>query len=211
MVQISNPKTKGLCDQVSDILEEVRFSHFSDDSSSDSSSECSPEDVHELAEDLKTDVECLIELDQMIRDPATDLEPQTTEASVPIHSWLPYQAFADRIENRFPGADKLLSVSLGTVSCHRFLRCQTERNTNQVHPAQAESHSEMAEGSKFHDSGLGSSLSPVSSYADTIMSYGDGNHSIRIPRLSAQAKNGEPFSCIACGRSVTMTTNSHWK
>ncbi|KAJ4326715.1 hypothetical protein N0V84_002830 [Fusarium piperis] len=211
VANISNPKTQGLCDQVSNILEEVKFSHIADDSSSDSSSECSSADIHELAEDLKTDVDCLIELDQMLRDPATDPEPEMAEVNFSVSSWKPQQVFVDKIENRFPGVDKLLSVSLGIVNCERFLRCQTERNTNQVNADQAGQLAEINEGSKFHDSGLGSSLNPTSSYAETIMSYGDGNRSIRIPRLSEQAKNGEPFSCIACGRSVTMATNSQWK
>ncbi|RSL58860.1 hypothetical protein CEP54_007553 [Fusarium duplospermum] len=211
VAHISNPMTKGLCNQVSNILEEVNFSHVADDSSSDSTSEYSTVDVHELAEDLKTDVDCLIELDQMIRDPATDPEPDTTEAEVSLTLWAPHQVFADKIEHRFPRADVKLFSSLGMVNYQRYLRCQTERDTNQVHGEQTEQPAEVAEGSKFHDSGLGSSLNPASSYAETIMSYKDGNRSIRIPPLPEQAKNGEPFSCIACGRSVTMTTNSQWK
>ncbi|RSM09360.1 hypothetical protein CEP52_004204 [Fusarium oligoseptatum] len=208
VAHISNPKTKGLCDQVGNILEEVNFSHAADDSSSDSTSEYSTADVHELAEDLKTDVDCLIELDPMLRDPATDPEPETTEADVSLTLWVPHQVFADKIEHRFPGADTKLFSSLGMVNYQRYLRCQTERDTNQVHAEQGE---QPAEGSKFHDSGLGTSLNPASSYAETIMSYKDGNRSIRIPPLPEQAKNGEPFSCIACGRSITMTTNSQWK
>ncbi|RSL69573.1 hypothetical protein CEP53_002206 [Fusarium sp. AF-6] len=208
IAHISNLKTKGLCDQVSNILEEVNFSHAADDSSSDSTSEYSTADVHELAEDLKTDVDCLIELDPMLRDPATDPEPETTEADVSLTLWAPHQVFADKIEHRFPAADANLFSSLGMVNYQRYLRCQTERDINQVHAEQGE---QPAEGSKFHDSGLGTSLNPASSYAETIMSYKDGNRSIRIPPLPEQAKNGEPFSCIACGRSVTMTTNSRWK
>ncbi|RSM03396.1 hypothetical protein CDV31_010530 [Fusarium ambrosium] len=208
IAHISNPKTKGLCDQVSNILEEVNFSHAADDSSSDSTSEYSTADVHELAEDLKTDVDCLIELDPMLRDPATDPEPETTEGDVSLTLWAPHQVFADKIEHRFPAADAKLFSSLGMVNYQRYLRCQTERDINQVHAEQGE---QLAEGSKFHDSGLGTSLNPTSSYAETIMSYKDGNRSIKIPPLPEQAKNGEPFSCIACGRLVTMTTNSQWK
>ncbi|RSL82144.1 hypothetical protein CEP51_005337 [Fusarium floridanum] len=208
VAHISNPKTKELCDQVSNILEEVNFSHAADDSSSDSTSEYSTADVHELAEDLKTDVDCLIELDPMLRDPATDPEPETTEGDVSLTLWAPHQVFADKIEHRFPGADAKLFSSLGMINYQRYLRCQAERDTNQVYAEQSE---QPVEGSKFHDSGLGTSLNHASLYAETIMSYRDGNRSIRIPPLPEQAKNGEPFSCIACGRSVTMTTNSQWK
>ncbi|WAO92237.1 Hypothetical protein NCS54_00973600 [Fusarium falciforme] len=208
---ISNPKTKGLCDQVSNILEEVNFSHVADDSSSDSTSEYSTADVHELAEDLKTDVDCLIELDQMIRDPATDPEPEMTEANVSLSSWAPHQVFANKVEHRFPAADAKLFSSLGMVNYQRYLRCQIERDRNQVHAEQPEQIVEVTAGSKFHDSGLGSSLNPESSYAETIMSYRDGNRSIRIPPLPEEAKRGEAFPCVACGRSVIITTNSQWK
>ncbi|KAL6362578.1 hypothetical protein LRP88_03869 [Fusarium phalaenopsidis] len=211
VAHISNPKTKGLCDQVSNILEEVNFSHVADDSSSDSTSEYSTADVHELAEDLKTDVDCLIELDQMIRDPATDPEPETVEADVSLSSWAPHQVFANKIEHRFPGADSKLFSSLGMINYQRYLRCQTERNRNQVHAEQPEQAVQVTTGSKFHDSGLGSSLNPASSYAETIMSYRDGNRSVRIPPLPEEAKGGEAFPCVACGSSVIITTNSQWK
>ncbi|KAM6530348.1 hypothetical protein FALCPG4_008471 [Fusarium falciforme] len=211
VAHISNPKTKGLCDQVSNILEEVNFSHVADDSSSDSTSEYSTADVHELAEDLKTDVDCLIELDQMIQDPATDPEPEMAEADVSLSSWAPHQVFANKIEHRFPGADAKLFSSLGMVNYQRYLRCQIERDRNQVHAEQPEQVVEVNTGSKFHDSGLGSSLNPASSYAETIMSYRDGNRSIRIPPLPKEAKRGEAFPCVACGRSVIITTNSQWK
>ncbi|UPK92705.1 hypothetical protein LCI18_003640 [Fusarium solani-melongenae] len=211
VAHISNPKIKGLCDQLSNILEEVNFSHLTDDSSTDSTSEYSTVDVHELAEDLKTDVDCLIELDQMIRDPATDPEPEMTEADVSLSSWAPHQIFANKIEHRFPRADARLFSSLGMVNYQRYLRCQIERDRNQVHAEQAEQVVEVTTGSKFHDSGLGSSLNPASSYAETIMSYRDGNRSIRIPSLPKEAKRGEAFPCVACGRSVIITTNSQWK
>ncbi|KAM6516917.1 hypothetical protein FSOLCH5_007866 [Fusarium solani] len=211
VAHISNPKTKRLCDQVSNTLEEANFSQAADNSSSDSTSEYSTADVHELAEDLKTDVDCLIELDQMIRDPATDPEPEMIEADVSLSSWTPHQVFANKIEHRFPGADAKLLSSLGMINYQRYLRCQTERDRNQVHAEQPEQAVQVTTGSKSHDSGLGSSLNPASSYAETIMSYRDGNRSVRIPPLSEEAKGGEAFPCVACGRSVIITTNSQWK
>jgi hypothetical protein len=147
----------------------------------------------------------------MIRDPATDPEPETAEAEVSLSSWAPHQVFANKIEHRFPGADSKLFSSLGMINYQRYLRCQTERNRNQVHAEQPEQAVQVTTGSKFHDSGLGSSLNPASSYAETAMSYRDGNRSVRIPPLSEEAKGGEAFPCVACGRSVIITTNSQWK
>ncbi|KAL2679277.1 hypothetical protein Neosp_010044 [[Neocosmospora] mangrovei] len=212
VAHVSNPKTEGLCDQVNNILEEVKFSHVADDSASDSTSGYSTADIHELAEDLKTDVDCLIELDQMIRDPATDLEPETKDTDASQHSWevVPHQPFVESIEKRFPKAGTELFSLLGMVNYDRFLRCQDERERNQLLGEQTEQAAEITGGSKFHDSGLGSSLNPASSYAETIMSYRDGNRSVKIPPLPEQAKGGKPFPCVACGRSITVTTNSQW-
>lgn len=77
VANISSSETQALCDQVSNILEEESCSDLSNDSSSDSSSECSTAQINEVAEDLETDVDCLMELDQMLRDPATDPEPES--------------------------------------------------------------------------------------------------------------------------------------
>ncbi|RSL87352.1 hypothetical protein CDV31_016267 [Fusarium ambrosium] len=73
LADISNPEIKELCGQVSYILEEVTSSP-----SSESTSEYSTPDFDEIAEDLKTDVDCLIDLDQMIRDPFINPEPEMT-------------------------------------------------------------------------------------------------------------------------------------
>ncbi|KAI8716925.1 hypothetical protein NCS52_00987100 [Fusarium sp. LHS14.1] len=213
VAHVSTSKTEGLCDQVNNILDEVKFCHVADDSSSDSTSGYSTADIHELAEDLKTDVDCLIELDQIIREPVPDLEPETKDTDASQHSWevVPHQPFVESIEKRFPKAGTELFSLLGMVNYDRFLRCQDERERNQLLGEQTEQAVEITGGSKFHDSGLGSSLNPASSYAETIMSYKDGNRSVKIPPLPEQAKGGKSFPCVACGRLVTMTTNSQWK
>jgi hypothetical protein len=66
--------------------------------------------------------------------------------------------------------------------------------------------------SKFHDSGVGTSVQTGSLYAETVMTYRrQGTHSVRIPPLSEEAKHGKPFDCLACGKEVTIRSNSAWK
>lgn len=197
---------------MSGIVEEAdrldRFVGRPDDTSSDTASEYGTDNAFEIAEDLKTDVECLIELEPILKSPVFDPQPAKFEAQ----SWTPHQAFVDKMKNRFPKAELRLLLRLGRVNYERYLRCQAERDCQEEGVANHQGGIERGteggtEGSsKFHDSGLGSTK-----YAETLMSYRDGERSVRIPPLSEEAKNGQPFSCIACGRRVTITNNSQWK
>ncbi|KAK8127916.1 hypothetical protein PG984_009024 [Apiospora sp. TS-2023a] len=75
----------------------------------------------------------------------------------------------------------------------------------------------------FHDSALGSSVpsvpmavlgldNAVTEYAETMVSYRAGQgDSVRVPPLPDGARQGKPFSCVGCGRNVTMKTKSAWK
>lgn len=108
---------------------------------------------------------------------------------------------------------------LGQANFERYLRCQAERTQRSSNasidllPEIPISDNLDGANSKFHDSGIGSSLpSQGSSYAETIMSYGaDEERRVRVPPLPAQAKDGEPFECIACGKWVAIRTNTAWK
>ncbi|KAM5354622.1 hypothetical protein ACJ41O_001269 [Fusarium nematophilum] len=216
LASISDPNTDRLCASASSIIEEVDlFTHDVDDSSSNATSDFGTENAHEIAEDLKTDVECLIQLDPVLRNPVMDPKPELTRAEVPeTLLWMPHQVFIDKIENTFPLADTQLLSYLGKVNYERYLRCQAERDSQEDDDSdegQFQEHAGTIPASKFHDSGLGSSVAATSSYAETVMSYTHGTRSVRIPPLSEEAKRGEPFPCVACGRSVTMINNSQWK
>lgn len=190
----------------------------SSDSSSDGSSDFGLDTIDEIVEDLRTDVQCLTELNPLIRNPVFDRSSQK-QKEPEVADWTPQKAFCDKIEQRFPRADHSLVLGLGYANWWRFQTCQEQRLKNE-HAEQAEQqqlgtakedHETVAD-SKFHDSGLGTSLPTESSYAETIMTYsGSNGQKTRIPPLTDEAKRGEPFPCVACGKVVRITNNSAWK
>ncbi|KAF5575530.1 ankyrin repeat [Fusarium pseudocircinatum] len=182
--------------------------HDDTDSSSDSSSDGSlgskVDDMSEIIQDLRTDVECLVELDPLVRNPVPDTSSQK-QKHLETSDWVPQQAFCDKVEQRFPGADKSLILRLGEANWLRYRSCQElrlaeEEFAKELQPESKEDHKTVA-GSRFHDSGLGTSLPTMSSYAETVMTYsGSDGQRTRIPRLSEEAKQGKRFPCVACGR-----------
>ena len=190
------------------------------DTSSDDFSDVGPDDsIAEVAEDLKTDAQCLMELDPLFRDPVLDLASQKQKQHLEAIDWTPETAFCDKVQQRFPKAEPTLVERLGKANWARFLRCQEIRNSvemgtlSQINAASDKGEDgTVAASSKYHDSGLGTSLATASLYAETVMTYGAAEgQKVRIPPLSVEAKNGAPFPCLACGRSVRITNNSGWK
>jgi hypothetical protein len=186
------------------------------DTSSDGFSDAAPDDsMAEVAEDLKTDAQCLMELDPLFRDPVLDLASHKQEHHLEAIDWAPEKAYCDKVQQRFPKAETPLVERLGEANWVRYLRCQEIRNRIETDTRTDKGDGgTVAASSKYHDSGLGTSLptSAASSYAETVMIYGAGDgQNIRIPPLSDEAKKGNPFPCLACGRSVRITNNSTWK
>jgi hypothetical protein len=181
------------------------------------------DDLSEIAEDLKTNTQCLLDLDSLIRDPAADPEPVAVTCStleaMKTDPWAPHEPYRDRIARRFPKAQEILVTRLAIANLNRFLRNQNARTTNLeeaeagVVEAPAPTAAESSEGqTKFHDSGLGTSLGTPSSYAETVMSYRQGEErGVRIPSLPDEAKEGKPFECLVCGQLVSVRNNSAWK
>jgi predicted RNA-binding Zn-ribbon protein involved in translation (DUF1610 family) len=174
-------------------------------------------DWDDIAEDLATDVECLIGLDSMIETPAPDVfrtERPSSHSELELQPCLP---FREQIRNRFPRARDTLVDRMAQANLERYFRTTTIRTNNLNHNkdigkppkdggATLPPPSEQT--SKFNDSGLGT----LSSYAETIMTYRhDGQDSVRIPALPEKAKMGEPFECVACGLQIRVRNNSAWK
>ena len=192
----------------------------SDESSSDTSSTFSTNDLSEAAEDLRTDVDCLMGLGPLLSHPAPDLESIPRVEDFIQSAWTPHKLYMDQIENRFPFADGSIVMHLGKANYDRYIRCQAERNdkTDSVEqaPVLDKDHavpepSVTVGESNFHDSGIGSSVPTIQSYAETLMSYSHQGRSVRIPPLPEEAKKGKPFACVACGRSVLIVNNRVWK
>lgn len=227
LVHVSE-KLQALCSSVESNIEEAAgiiaeaSSRQSDDSSSDAASDFSNDDIHEIAEDLKTDTLVLSSLDPLLKYPIFDTQDEDVANSHITLIWSPEKLFSDKIENRFPSAATPLASHLGRANYERYLRCQATRDAQGreepgplVNQEVQEYAGTIIANSKFHDSGvgtsLGASLALTVSYAETTMSYSHDGQSVRIPPLSREAKSGLPFSCIACGRTVVITNNSGWK
>ncbi|PVH71686.1 hypothetical protein DL98DRAFT_596710 [Cadophora sp. DSE1049] len=180
-------------------------------SDSDSYSVTESDELDEIAEDLETDTQCLMDLDALIKAPAPDPVKETLPDRQETSEWSPHQLYCEGIINRFPKAKQDLVNRLALANFERFLRNKSDREKNMREDRQEEASG----GTRFNDSGLGTSLQTGSHYAETVMtamSYREGGgHSVRIPPLSADAKKNKPFDCIACGRKLQMTQNSVWK
>lgn len=183
----------------------------SDASSESGSSAFSSDSVKEILQDLQMETTCLLDIGPLLSDPIVlvDAEPVRRDRWEP---WNPSQVFSDKISTRFPEADHFMVRRLGKTNYDRYLRCQEIRNQSQSADALPTSATDAPDGasSKFHDSGIGSSL--PTTYAETVMSYGaDEVRRVRLPPLPAQAKDGASFECVCCGKLVTVRTNSAWK
>ncbi|KAL6866741.1 hypothetical protein J3F83DRAFT_715564 [Trichoderma novae-zelandiae] len=227
LVHVSE-KLQVLCSSVESHVEEAAgliaegSSRQSDDSSSDAASDFSNDDIHEIAEDLKTDTLVLSSLDPLLKYPIFDTRQENATDGHAVFNWSPEKLFSDKIEHRFPSAATPLASHLGRANYERYLRCQATRDSQESEEAlsvmkpEGQDHAgTIIADSKFHDSGvgtsLGTSLALTISYPETTMSYNHKGQSVRIPPLSKEAKAGLPFSCVACGRTVVITNNSGWK
>ncbi|KAK4442281.1 hypothetical protein QBC34DRAFT_259321, partial [Podospora aff. communis PSN243] len=186
------------------------------DSSSDTSSDDFDDDgIEEVLEDLKTDAKCLMDLDPFFKNPLPDFIPRKRDIAPKAFEWAPQKAYCERIQQRFPQASDALVSILAEANWVRYQRLQSQRDSvnRTTHPGQRHEDSTTLAASKFHDSGIGTSLPTNNSYAETIMTYTAGldGQSTRIPPLPERAKRGETFDCVACGRPTRVTNRAAWK
>jgi hypothetical protein len=207
------------------------------DSDSESESVISDTRVRldKILEGLQTDTRCLLDLDLLIKFAVPDssghqIDHEPPNSKVITRDWTPHSVFSDRVSRRFPDADTSLVERLAKANLDRFLRAKLEREINRLASEEARRAAEAAivaeiggelapvpaaseGGTKYHDSGLGTSIATPSSYAETVMSYrqDESSCSVSIPPLPEGAREGEPFECVACARMLTITNNSVWK
>ncbi|KAI1409940.1 hypothetical protein F5Y13DRAFT_202569 [Hypoxylon sp. FL1857] len=189
------------------------------DGESDADSDASdsePEELEEIAEDLRTETQCLLDLGPRFEE--EPVGPVVTENPVnpgPSISWDPSEHFSERIRKRYPDCDTTVARRLGKVSWNRLLRCQELKARNEQLRSVATGNKvagTIVASTAFNDSGLGSSVSDPTHYEETIVSYhGPAGGSIRVPALPDEAKKGAPFPCVACGRMVNISNTSAWK
>lgn len=178
--------------------------------------------LSDITDDIRLDVECLLDLESLIKSPFIDSSKRrSVEQQWFFNELTPHQPYLERISRRFPDAEQDLVERLAKASWHRFQRVQSEKEHNaaldeqEVQDRDGKLQPALSErASDFYDSGLGTSLGTRSSYADTTMSYrrnSDKSLSTRIPPLPTEAKEGKLFECVACGKNIRVLNNSSWK
>ncbi len=195
----------------------------SSDSDTDSESACSfltgEASVEELLEDIRTDIQCLVDLGPLYKEPIRDRAvAEEVALPRPVTTWDPAEYWTSRIRHRYPNADTGLAHALGKANWDRAQRLYTEKEKNireAQRPATKPESMSIPSGtvvaSDFHDSGLGTSMTTPSSYAETVLSYhGTKGGSIKIPPVPPEAVQGVPFACDICGRRCKLP-DTNWK
>jgi len=203
---------------IATLLEEARCSNsenteFDDEANTSDESEVDfPTDsIEEVLEDLKVGIRCLLDLIPSILWPIEDPEHREKVPKLDfLQERTAHQYYSDLLSKRFPEADPNLIERLGQANWTRYKRGQAEREANvEKETIDIDPSGSVYSPSKFHDSGLGSSVPARTTYAQSIVSSDGG--SSRIPPLSQNAKKGEPFPCDACGRSIRVKSDREWR
>ncbi|KAF2005195.1 hypothetical protein P154DRAFT_560119 [Amniculicola lignicola CBS 123094] len=220
-VAVLYERTKWLLSNSEDPVEES-------DSENDSDNSSDAEDRNNLESitiEIGNYIQCLVDLNIALECPAPDAdEPEETTFIDNPSQRNAYDYYADLIVVKYPKADIELAKRLGKANWERYQRMQLERSRNiktsatmglPEIPETSASKSRIAD-SDFRDSGLGTSLpAPSTSYAATIISFVSSisgrRDKIPIPPLPLEAKNGEPFECLACGKMIAARTNREWR
>ncbi|KAF2629518.1 hypothetical protein BU25DRAFT_268312 [Macroventuria anomochaeta] len=213
-----------LCNTATELYSQTKWLLTDDnDDTSDSGSESSSssddgatDKMHELVQRIKTYTNCLIDLGTALDCPALEPEHDEGPSLVTLDQRSPHDFHIDLIRAKFPKAETCLLQSLGQTSWNRYLRMQQERDSN-AHALFAPTSGDKlhAAESEFQNSGIGTSLPRVvSSCAETVVSsmasVPEGKR-VNVPPLPADAKNGLPFECTACGKHIRATTNREWR
>lgn len=223
---ISQDRLKDKAARTKDVAEAAAFSIPSTDSDSeDSDTESVSSGVHELhtiediIEDLKTDIQCLVDLGPRYKEPILDRTIKE-EAAIPHQdtTWDPVESLTARIRHRYPNVDGAFARVLGQANWERAQRlfAAKEKNAEDAERSNVKDESaSRAPGtlltSEFYDSGLGTSIPKASSYTETVFSYhGTKGGSIKIPPIPAEGQDGKPFACVICGCTCRLPKGS-WK
>lgn len=192
------------------------------DSDSETSSETSStsdiSELEEIAEDLKTDTQGLLDLGSRFMEKAVG--PVTDEKALDLSQTIaldPSSAFIDRIRWRYPFCHTHLAVRLGKANLARIQRYQEMKDQNtQLRVAEqlsqyGTSSVMTTRSTTLHDSEIGIALI-YGGYSEIDLFYRESRGgSIPIPNLPDGAKTGDPFTCVACGKEVKITDESAWE
>lgn len=182
----------------------------------DSSIRLEPISIELVIRKIRTYTECLQDIGQSLDHPALDNsdDEETPFSKIDLCSTEDYHA--ERLRAKFPTAEMNMLQCLGRMSWHRYQRVQKGRKRNaQRQNVVVLDGKSSAVNTEFVDSGLDTSLpAAASSHAaikKSIMASVNDGKQIHIPPLSAEAKDGHPFECVACGDLVCYTKDHDWR
>jgi hypothetical protein len=123
--------------------------------------------------------------------------------------------FADT-NDRFQNAPVDLIERLAEANWERSFRIRAQKEEEGL-LAVVDTQTVFKPVSIFHDSGIGSSIPTFSQYAATVASHtsfltiaeDEAHGRPRVPPL--KQKDGLPFECEYCGRTVSMRNRIEWK
>lgn len=206
-----------------------REAHDSSSDSDGSESDVSvSNELEDIVESLETDTQLLMELDRFIQAPSVLIPKLQEPTEQEIIPWRPQDAFAQIIRTRFPDALEKLVDALAKANLTRMQRCAEirEKHADMVEQEEAvaieprnkpattiggQTQDDSGYGTLVAASAHGDSVNALSKYAETVMSYAAGDRTVKIPPLPPGAKEGKPFDCLACGKSVSFTRGRMWK
>ena len=215
-----------LCSAAAELHSQTRWLLTSDDNASDSESESDDEaattssdtptnQMTDLVQSVRLYTDCLLDLGTALDCPALEPERQDEPKVVEPEQRQAYDYHTDLIEAKFPRAGLHLLRILGETSWKRYQRLQHERDANAHRRIPSTlGNKSHATSSDFKDSGVGTSLPPSSSYAETTLSFVTtvtSGKRVQIPSLCEEARKGAHFECNACGKLVRMKSNREWR
>jgi hypothetical protein len=172
------------------------------------------EQFYQLTLDISANIQCLVNLQDTYEMPVVDIaDEKHRDIKLKVRS--PPDWWSERISARFPDAATSLVTFLGEENWKRYRRCIELPDIQHEDVSDAPIQAMTVTGTQFHDSGLGTSVPSVKSkrsYADTITSFGHlEGRVIRIPQLPEQGRQGKPFTCLICEKTVHCFNKSSWK
>ncbi len=225
------------------LLEKVRYILDAEDNQEDgrhknSETEAEESEVEGLSayssmkfcKNLQAHLMCLTDLTPTLEQVADDLdlsgrEPACEPAKVDFHVTNAAKQYVAQIRDKFRNAPQKLVERLGEANWQRRTRIQSQMQgrPDEVEYGETEhaiARSTFAPVSKFHDSGLGSSLpthsriaASVASHTSFLSSQADGEAGrLRVPPTPAEILEGTSFECFICKELLSKLKNRvDWK
>ncbi|KAI4593857.1 hypothetical protein KJ359_008898 [Pestalotiopsis sp. 9143b] len=204
---LSREQQLRLQDRATDITQKVELLKLvasqddAEDSESDTESESSQSpdtavELDEIAEDLKTDTECLLDLGSRFKEEAVG--PVLKETAVDpdeLVDWDPSHTFIDRVRWRYPKCEVEVARRLGRANWSRVLRQQTVKDVSlvQVKPRTSEAVEPTVRSHLEQDSAKGSEKSKKATSSEaTATSFRDSALGSSVPSAARPSRTNIP-------------------